>query len=208
MEPLFFQALEPFFKAAGFALIRHKNQFRKETSNGFQNVILAVSPVGNESWLEINIGARLEMVEKTAYPFTYGLSGFSGDSNTVITSIGRLQGKNHFRYKAAAESDVEHISLQVADFMEVTGFDFLDQASRFSVVHQWLNAHPLEPCPYVYNQFYRCLRGVTLASIAAPPELDAIAALHRQALENLHAPADTHLRYERLVQFLRTFSFN
>ncbi|MCU0352270.1 MAG: hypothetical protein MUD08_00805 [Cytophagales bacterium] len=216
MEALLFTLLRPFFEAGGFTFLPGLKQFRRATDTGFQNVILAVTPAGTGEWVvETNLGTRLDMAERSAYPFTYGLRGFSEDSNTVITSVGRLQGKPHFR-PTVTDANVQAMADELMRFMQTDGLPFLSQAAQTLVVHEWFNAQPHEPCPYTYNQHYRCFRGMAVAALVRPGvatsgeilNLDELAEKHRQALQNQQAPGDTLRRFENLVAYLRTFPAN
>jgi hypothetical protein len=207
IENQLFERLEPFFKAYEFMLLRHLYQFRKQTENGFQNVILSVS--GSQPVLvEVNLGTRINMVEELAYQFTTGLDVFQENSNTLITSLGRIVNDPYKRFEANHEADVPAIADSIREFMLQQGFAFLEKYSRVKEMDALFNASPDDRLPYAYNHLNRCLRGIVLARIAGRRDFPALVATYRRTLERSSTAPPLLEKYDRLAHYLKTFSIN
>ena len=199
--------LQPYFEEEGFKAIKHLHQFRRPTRNGFQNVILSVSgrdPVV----IEVNIGTRIDLVEKLAYQFTTGLQGYQEDSNTLVTSIGRILDQPYFRFQVSQPEDIQQTADRIIGFMKETGLEFLQQYSKIRELDTLFNDKPRQKLPYAYNHLNRCLRGIVLARLAERKDFPALAATYRATLVKSSTAPPLLERYDKLVSHLKIFSFN
>jgi len=207
-ESWIFTPLIPFFAEAGFTYLPKLRQFRKETPNGFQNVVISISHYENSSVVEGHLGIRLESVEKFAFQFTMGLTGFQQDSHTLITSIGRLKDKKYERYSVAQAEEAERATTAIRTFMQQEGFDFLQKYCSAQALDCLFNEQPDEPLELVYNNFNRCLRGVVLAHLAHRDNFDELIQTYLHQLQAIATPQPLQDRFIRLVQFLASYSPN
>ncbi|SDK71812.1 hypothetical protein SAMN05421823_103367 [Catalinimonas alkaloidigena] len=205
IEEELFGKLAPFFERYGFAQVRAFNQFRRPTDNGFQNMILAFSPCNGETWIEAFIGIRLDMVEQLAYPFTTGMQGFRRNSNTLVTSFGRLQGQPYKRFCIKGAKCLSETRRSISDFMIEQGFEFLDKYTQLHEIDHLWNATPQEPCPYAFNQAHRCIRGLVVARLASQYPFEDVREAYRKQMEQ-----HVHLlpRFDKLATFLEAYSPN
>jgi hypothetical protein len=207
VENKLLEYLQPVFEKQNFKLMKHLHQFRKTTANGFLNTIVSVS--GREPVLvEINIGTRIDLVEELAYQFTTGLRSFQENSNTLITSMGRIMQQPYFRFEVHQSVDIREVAEQIKAFMETQGFDFLEKYSTISELDKLFNDKPREKLPYAYNHLNRCLRGIVLARMADRKDFPAIAATYRNTLLKSSTAPPLLEKYDKLVNHLKTFSFN
>lgn len=207
VEKRLLMLLQPIFEAKGFQLMKHLHQFRKKTDGGFQNIIISVS--GSEPVLvEINIGTRVDLVEELAYQFTTGLRSFQENSNTLITSMGRIIQQPYFRFEVTRTDDVQEVADRICGFMQEQGFGFLDKYTTISELDKLFNDNPREKLPYAYNHLNRCLRGIVLARMADRKDFPAIAATYRNTLVKSSTAPPLLEKYDKLVNHLKTFSFN
>ena len=207
VEKRLLELLKPFFEKQGFHLLTNLHQYRKATSSGFQNIILSVS--GREPVLvEVNIGTRIDLVEELAYQFTTGLRSYQQDSNTLVTSIGRIMQQPYFRFEINQADDVTTVADKICNFMQEQGFGFLEKYSTISALDQLFNDKPREKLPYAYNHMNRCLRGIVLARMADRRDFTAIAATYRNTLVKSSTAPPLLEKYDKLVNHLKTFSFN
>ena len=86
-----YEAMAVYCEPKGFKLIPSKNQFRKETTLGFQTIILSLGTHPKSTLFEVHLGIRNDTIERTAFQFTNGLTLFQRDSMTLVSSIARLQ---------------------------------------------------------------------------------------------------------------------
>ena len=206
-ETLIFDYLAPFFREYQFEALPQKKQFRRSTVDGFSNVIFSVTYIDTgESAIEVNIGNRLHLVEKLVEQFVE--HKHHHESNTIITSIGRLQGRPYFRYKARTEADIKQVCDQLIAFMEPAGLVFLENHAHLKQLDKVFNDAPLAPCHLLYNQMYRCLRGVVIGKLSNRDNFTDLAGLYRLSLEKQAAPEQLKEGYERLAKYLSTFSTN
>ncbi|MGB3618239.1 MAG: hypothetical protein WBA12_08970 [Catalinimonas sp.] len=200
-----FDKLAPFFGRYGFEPVRAYNQFRRPTEVGFQNMILAFSAYEEETWVEAFVGVRHDQVEELAYPFTSGGYAFRKDSTTLVTSLGKLRGQTHHRFKIQDERGLSRTVRDLQDFMVTDGLEFVERYTALHELDALFNDDPHRPCPYVFNQAHRCFRGLVMARLVARP---GFAALCRAYRTHLTTNAALQGRFNRLAQFLQTYSPN
>lgn len=207
IEKQLFEHLDEFFDEYGYELVPHRKQWRSDDDIGCSNIILSVSG-NNPAIIEVNLGVRIHRVEETLARFTNGIKNFSEDSNTLVTSIGRIQGEPFHHYEAATKQDVINVARQITSFMEEEGIDFLDNLMDITVLDELFNSEPEEKVPYIYNDIHRCFRGLILAQFNNNPHFFLIWTVYREYLEKRNAPESVQQRFEELYRYLHTFSMN
>jgi hypothetical protein len=200
--------LAHFFDAYEFELLASKKQFRRPLPNGFQNVILSHQVLGNECWVEVNIGTRLHAIEHFAQQFLDNLPGYRADANTVVVSIGKLSDNKYFRYQVRSDSDLSDLCEAVADFMAERGFAFLEGMSTVPDLDRAFNARPREAFKYVYNQTHRCFKGLVAAKLHHNPQFEQLAEIYAGYLARTGAKPDLAASFHRMADFLRHYSPN
>ncbi|WP_019986586.1 hypothetical protein [Rudanella lutea] len=203
-----YRHLSPFFTAQGFTLMAEKKQYRKTTATGFQNVILSPAFYGDETWLEVNLGTRNEQIEQIGQQFLNNLPDFRPDANTLILSIGKLQGLPYFRYKIASDAQLADTCRTIEAFMTESGFSFLQSAESLSGIDTLLNESPGQPSRYVYNQTHRCYKAIIAARLTNNPHFDGLIDRYRHQLNVQTRNPYEQLNFERLVAFLLHYSMN
>jgi hypothetical protein len=208
VESQLYARLEDFLADKGFVMRPDLKQFRRPLATGFQNVILSFSPYAAETYLEVNIGTRVDMVEHTAQQFLDNMPEFWPEANTVVVSVGKINDTKYFRYRIADEDDLRNCADQIVDFMEQRGFMFLDYASHLKNLDAMFNAKPNEPVKYLYNQVHRCFKGLVIARLQHNPQFLALVDKYQAKLPKLGVSQATIQEYDRLVSFLLHFSAN
>ncbi len=203
-----FLFLNDLFDKRGYEILLNREQFRKNNPRGFQNMIPSVSMYEDVSIIEINLGVRIHQVEELAHQFTQTHQDFRADTNTMMVSLGRLQGKKYFRHKAANLDELKVVCEKIAEFMTNQGFAFLEQMSHVEHLEPLINAQPEQPCLYIYNQYYRFLKGIILAKLNYSPNLDQLVEIYHQQIKKQGLPAEQRQHFEKLALFLRSFSLN
>lgn len=200
--------LRPFFEQKGFLHLPKWEQFRKPTATGFQAVIISLADYDDLSLLEIHLGVRQDAVENLAYPFTNGLMGFRESSMTLITPLAKLHGHAYQRFELKGTSDMSGPLTKIHDQLQKGGLSFLEKYTRLEEMEQLYNRHPKHNLPLVHNQINRCLRGMVLAHLNQRPDFDDLAIIYRERLQELRAPEVTIQKFERLRDYLRSYSQN
>jgi hypothetical protein len=208
VESLLFLNLESFFEKQDFDLLLEKKQFRKNTEQGFQNIILSISKYEQESLIEFNIGVRLDIVENLVNQFTQHLIDFQADTNTLLTSMGRLLNEPFLRFKVKSEDDLFQVCQKLCKFMTEQGFSFLEQVSHSPTLDQVINRNPEQAHPYFYNSYHRALKGITLAKLNYNPDFEGLAQTYYQQLIRKNAPPSQQENFQKLYRYLHNFSVN
>jgi len=120
----------------------------------------------------------------------------------------RIIQQPYFRFEVHQSADIREVAEQIKAFMETQGFDFLEKYSTISELDKLFNDKPREKLPYAYNHLNRCLRGIVLARMADRKDFPAIAATYRNTLLKSSTAPPLLEKYDKLVNHLKTFSFN
>ena len=207
-ETHLYQKLTPFFAEHGYTFLPEKKQFRRIVQTGFQNIVLSSVFQTADTVLDVNFGGRNEQIEQIAQQFLNTLFDARLDANTLLVSIGRLNGFQNFRYKIHAGDELAEVCDQIERFFMTRGFAFLETSSRLTTLDQLLNEHPDQPCQYVYNQTHRCYKGLIAARLNHNPRFDGLVDSYRQLLIRLTQNPYEQLHFERLITYLQHYSAN
>ncbi|WP_080056504.1 hypothetical protein [Spirosoma aerolatum] len=207
-ETNLYQHLAPFFSDHAYALLTEKKQFRRVTSNGFQNIILTSVFYPDDTTLEVNFGCRHEQVEQIAQQFLNNQPDLRPDANTLILSMSRFVGFQKARYKIHSEADLSQVCSQIEDFFSAQGFDFLATAASLPTLDRLLNEYLDEPCRYVYNQTHRCYKGLIAARLNHNPNFDDLVDYYRHLLIHQTQNPYEQMHFERLIAYLQHYSAN
>ncbi|MEZ0541086.1 hypothetical protein [Fibrella arboris] len=207
-ETSLYRQLARFFGQHDFALLPEKKQFRKVTPTGFQNIILSPSYYGPTTLLDVNFGCRNEQVEQIAQQFLPTLTDFRPDANTLLISIGKYKQVNPPRYSIRTDSELDSVCTQIIEFFVETGFALLDNSMSLDTLDTILNVNPVQPCPFVYNQTFRCYKGLTVASLTHNPHFLGLIDLYRHQITRQSQNAYEAMNFDRLVSYLQHYSPN
>ena len=199
--------LGSFFELYDFTTVSAYYQFRKRHPTGFNNVIVSV---GN-AWptlAELHLGVRIDLVEQLVYQFTSGLAEYGPHSTTLFTSAGRVLGQPYHRYPVDHPSDIEPVAEQMKQFMYADGFHFLKKYQRIEALDTLFNEEPHQKSPYLTNRLHRSLRGIILAKLAHRDHWQRLVIGYRAQLTLRGTPEPMMQSYDRLADYLRTFSVN
>ena len=208
-EAKLYHALYDFFEERGYELLMDKKQFRKNTAVGFVNVIFSITQYAeNDAWVEVHLGCRNHHIEQIAQQFlTSNLLDFRDEANTLIISIGKYNKVKYFRYKIQGDEDIQITSDSVKEFLQTTGFGFLESLLTLADVEKALNVYPSKPCPFLYNQTHRCFKGIVAAKLNENKHLLGLANFYGSYLEKFGTDED-RTRFKRLLTYLAHYSAN
>jgi hypothetical protein len=207
-ESEIYENLKSFFDLQGYVLMPDKKQFRKNTDNGFHNVIFTTTAYENEVWLEVNLGCRNHQLEQIAQQFLGNTRDFWADSNSLVISIGKFNNAKYFRYKMSSIADVLDVCEEVKDFLLTQGFEFLKDSESLSALNEIYNKTPTKPCKFLYNQVHRSFKGLITARLTYSDEFLDLADIHRNNLMRIGATSEELLTFERLLSYLLYMSVN
>jgi len=207
-EDLFF-SLKHLLAAEGFYALPQLRQFRRDTREGFQNIVLSSSKYESDLMVKVHLGSRLNLVEDWVQQFLHTSLTYRPNSNTIITDFGKLYEQKHFCYRISNTSDFDHT---VADFnkrMDEQGNRFLIKVSRVRKVNRLLNACPNEKSDYyIHNHIHRYFKALTVARICNHPHFLGLIETYYGFLLKSKVPESVLADYDKLTSFLLHFSFN
>lgn len=207
-EAKLFKKLYDFYEAHQFLLIPELRQFRRVTPTGFDNVIFSFSSYGEEVWLDVNFGNRIEAIEHIAQQFLTNRLDFRPEANTLLTTIGRFRQRSYFRYKFRTPQDLDEISADITEFFSIKGFAFFDLVRTLPDVDATINEFPQQRCPYIINPVHRCFKGLVTASLAESPHLEHLYGTYDEQLRTKMTDQQTLTSFARLYTFLKYYSSN
>ena len=207
-EKLLRQALDDFFYEKGFEYERAWNQYRKMLPCGFACYILSISPYEEDCIVEMHVGIRHDNVEKIAFHYTKGLRDFSDNSMTLVTSMGKIMGKNYFRYAIKDAASLKNVVKDMMQQVDIHGMKFLDSVKDLTYLNELYNAAPLVKNPFLHNEINRAMRGIAIAKLTHHTDLEALVAVYRHHLRGLEIPSPTLQRFDKMCDFLLTYSMN
>ncbi len=203
----FFRKLEPFFIKNGFEWLSDKNQFRKLTQTGFQNVFVSISNYESEHIIEVQFGIRNDLIENMVQQFLISSTSYKKDANTLIINIGAYRGTPYFRYKIKNKAELDDCFQDIESFFMEEGFEFMNQAADIPRLDEMLNFNPQKKNKYIYNQVHRCFKGIASAKLNDRSHFHGLIDIYRNYL--LKNASDQELiHFERLVSYLLHFNAN
>jgi len=198
------------FESLGFVLIAHPKylQYKKAFNGGFQSCVFTVLERNNTFWIEINVGVRIDIVEKLANQFTLTLKDYHDESQTIMSTYGRIMGQPYFRFKIQNEEELVLTCEKIDAFLVEIAFDFMEDNSHVAAVDKLINRYPEKPSRFVFNESHRCIKGVIIARMVDNPQLETLIKAYHIVLQK-HSLRDKMLpQYQKLVDYLSAFSVN
>ena len=204
------ESFNPKFESLGFGLIAHPKymQYKKAFHGGFQSCIFTILERNKTFWIETNIGVRIDIVEKLANQFTLTLKDYHNESQTVMSTYGRIMGQPYFRFKVQTQEELDLAFEKIYAFLIEIAFDFMTDNSQVAAVDKLINRYPEKPSRFMFNESHRCIKGVIIARMADNPQLPTLIKAYHVVLQR-HSLRDKMLpQYKKLVDYLSAFSVN
>lgn len=188
----------------GFQELPSVSQFRRTTETGFHNVVLSVGKA-QPVIAELQLGIRLDIVERLAYQFTTGLSDYGSHSTTLLVSTGHLLGQPYQRYVIEDPTEVAAVARAMSNAVESVGLDFFHRYNSIVALDELYNGGNSRWVPHLVH---RSLRGIILAKLAQRADWSTLVVNYRAQLQQRGTPEMLMDRYERLAAYLHHFSVN
>ncbi|MEM9849281.1 MAG: hypothetical protein AAF847_15455 [Bacteroidota bacterium] len=202
------ERLQDALHATEFRHIPQRNQFRRITTDGFQNIIYSITNYDDLSVADIFIGVRHEAVEQLVQPFVQGVRGFTADNNTIVTSIRNYSKAEQTRFKIRSPKDADVVIEQSVIFLNEVGFRLLDQLDQITTLNEVLNDISHKKLKWSLNPFNRAIRAIAAAKLAFNPNFDLLLQYYLDDLEQRHTIPQHLSKYKQLAAFLQTYSVN
>lgn len=207
MESSILNHFEDFFTARGFRCNPLRREYTEPTSYGYRRVLFSFGSMEDLGRLEISLGIYIEGVEKQVRQFVKGLRGYEGESPTFMTSLSLIApDAPEFRINEVNKS--ENQRKLIAEILDRQGFPFLEKALQLQRLDELYNLKTGEDCPWVEDQFARCMRGLVVARLINRPDWRTLSTQLEAYLRIRKTPEKYLLRFGQLRDFLHTFSLN
>ena len=118
------------------------------------------------------------------------------------------QNKNHTPFWTSDRLLTVPSSLQSKHFLKQTGLPFLSKNSNLQNIDKLINDYPEKPSKFIYNQSYRCLKGVIIAKLIQNPYFDTLTKAYEFILEQQSQGKDMMPKYLKLLEHLKLWSVN
>ncbi|WP_017730164.1 hypothetical protein [Nafulsella turpanensis] len=208
-EKRLYQQLFPLFEQQGYEAVPSKKQFRQPCKNGFRAVLFSISEDAEEKIIDVQLGIRINLVEELVLQFLGGKKELEKDSTTIITSLARLKHQSQRRLIITEdEQSLQQSCTQITAAMQEKGFKFLKNFSQLHRIDKVVNRKPSRQCPIMHNQIQRCFRGITIARMLHRNDFDKLVSIYGSYLYSQWASRQILDNYNKLVNFLKNFSFN
>lgn len=203
-----YKLLLPVFESQGYEPLPAKNQFRKRTAKGFRSVIFSVSGATNEQLLDIHFGVRFDIIENLVHQFLSEPRFLEKESNTIIASLPQLKHAPIGQFFIPDKISLERACDEIAIFMQEKGFRFLDACDSLRRIDAKINRKPHQPCLYMASHIHRCFKGIIIARLLQRNDFETLITIYKNHLCSRRASSRTIENFNRLVTYLKCFSFN
>ncbi|WP_194775850.1 hypothetical protein [Pararhodonellum marinum] len=151
-----------FFEDFGFKYQGKYHQFQKTTGEGIQVILVHLMEYNAASYLEYQLGIRIDRVEKLVHQFLPSMSDYESHSLTLIQTLDKIDGELPRRFLVNDTKETESVMATMEAFFIRSGFRWLDEFSDPVVLERYFNEHPLEKLVN-QNYTYKANRGLALA---------------------------------------------
>ena len=221
-EKTIYTYLQPFLSAQGYEAVSTGaaatgistqglpapgKEFRKATSGGFKSVLFTFSSEGDRQVLNLHLGVRFNIIESLVSQFLEE-DGPVEEQHTLIASPHRFNHPPLPGFLLTDESSLHFACKQIGEFMQKKGFRFLNTFDNLKCVDASINRKPHLPSPYMHNQIHRCFKGIALARLLQRTNFETLCSVYRNYLLEKCGPEKVIVNYNRLVTYLKCFSFN
>jgi len=179
-EEKIFDYLLPYFEHKRYDAAKGHPQFRRKTNFGFSSVILQVSEQGGLSYVRFFLGLRHDLIENMLAGLFGQESYYRSESHTLLVETAKLGWKVNDAMRD--DSDIIAIGDGFIDFMDRTGFSFLDHYRRLKACDILFNETPAKSAQWCNHQYQRCFRAMAVAHVLKRNDLGHLRAIHRTYL--------------------------
>ncbi|MFA0964238.1 hypothetical protein AB9P05_20690 [Roseivirga sp. BDSF3-8] len=203
----FREGLDPLLIPFGFHFDSQRLQYRRKSEGGNTNITLSLAGSGIYT-IELHLGARHDLTENLIGQITFNTADFSPYSNTISTSMAKLINHPFARYSLSDYTTADQALDELKNFLQTHGLPFLDDTSKPDRIHALLNHNPASANPYVFNQTYRCFRGLAIARYVQSGRVTELYKAYKEQLVELGTNEILGQKFDALYNHLRSVSLN
>lgn len=205
---LLFDKLESFFSNHGFVYLKDKFQFRKNTLEGYQNIVYTSLENKKELLFELFLGSRNSVIEHLAQQVLSTPADYVDDSNTLIISMGQLSNIKYLQFVITNEIDLQDVIEELESYFLDFGFGFLNNINTLVDIEYILNKEPYKNCVFVKNHLNRAVKGLIAAKILNKSNYSKLYEIYLNNLTGLPNTAEDIEVFKKLNNFLLYQSVN
>ncbi|WP_075351430.1 hypothetical protein [Algoriphagus marinus] len=158
-----------FFKDFGFKFIESLMLFEKDFPHGKQVIFVHYTDYSDQSFLEYNLGVRIDKVEMIIHKFLPTLKDYAERSITMIQTLNKIGKKLPKRFTIENDWELSEAIMKTESFFVTDGFKWLDEMINplnleRAFVEQRNNSFKTQN--FVYNAF----RATALCKIYNPKD--------------------------------------
>lgn len=187
-----------FFDDFGFKFHTSNLLFQKDFTQGRQVIFVHFAEYSDASYLEYNLGVRINLVEEIIHRFLPTLSDYSERSITLIQSPDKIGKSIPNRFVIENDSQLADAIMAAEKFFVMDGFKWLDemiQPENLEKAFAERKGKGFKTQNFVYNSF----RGVTLAKFYNPEDYPILRQIY---LENIRQHDMTPFTIASFLQLL------
>lgn len=186
-QKLIGEYLYPYFEHKKYVPTRTPGEFRRKTSFGHSAVHYHVVLAEGGAAIQFHVGLRHELVEVAMSSLFGQRSYYQTDSQTLsvdsrtLGAVSRADDRSE-RSPIIKPAEVGAFCDGFIDFMDRSGFAFLEKYSNLSAVDRLYNNLPSKSAEWCNHSYQRCFRGMTVAEIMRRLDLRTLREMHRSYL--------------------------
>lgn len=156
-----------FLKDFGFEFDPRSMYYYKPIQGGHQVVFFHHHFYEDASYMEYQVGVRLDEVENLVHKFLPSVTDYKNRSLTVIASLDMIDPNLPKRFLIESEEEAGSLIKDVESFFISKGFQWLDKFSQPKNLEEWFNQDTKSKIP-TQNFTYRSFRGIVLSKLYNP----------------------------------------
>ncbi|MGY6521180.1 MAG: hypothetical protein ACXIUD_05585 [Mongoliitalea sp.] len=190
-----------FLEDFGFTLDKTILHYAKENAYGKQIVFFHLTQQKDVTYLEYNLGIRIEKVEYIVHKFLPSLGDYKEKSVTLVETMDGIEESFPRRFVIHDEKEIPQHIETVEKFLVKEGFQWLDRYMDGKDLEQYFNEDLDNPI-VTQNFTYRSARGIVLAKIYNPERYDTVKDEYLRKLDEIQVTPFTLACFLNLLAFL------
>lgn len=204
--------LHPYFEHKHYVMHPGAMQFKRATRFGHSSIICNLSSDGALTWLTFHLGLRHDLVER-AQAGLFGKSDYyQSESHTLMIDSRWIQNPGATslpeRMRIGNHLDLELACDAFIDFMDRSGFAFLDKFRSLSALDKLFNNNEKRAALWCNHHYQRCFRAMAIAQITNRADKALLHQKHRNYLESRGYRGEILHKFDAQYAHMQKLSLN
>lgn len=204
--------LHPYFEHKHYTMHAGAMQFKRTTSFGHSSVVCNLSSDGEFSWLTFYLGLRHDLVERAQAGLFGKRAYYQTESHTLIVDSRWIQNPSApalpGRVRIHNQLDLELACDAFIDFMDRSGFAFLDKCRSLASLDKLFNNNDKRSALWCNHHYQRCFRAMTIAQIINRGDVALLHQKHRNYLESRGFKGEILHKFDAQYAHMQKLSLN